>query len=73
VIPTISAPAEKPLPSKPPVALSSERPLSPVRAKLAIITRHWHDPHDLASSSKKGSSNKQASSAGRNSQRVAIE
>jgi hypothetical protein len=70
---TIGAPAEKPLPSKPPVATSSERPLSPVRAKLAIITRHWHDPHDLASSTKRASSNKQASSSGRNNQRAAIE
>jgi hypothetical protein len=77
--PIIAALPEKPPTAKPPAVPSSERPLSPVRAKLAIITRHWHDPHDMVSSAKQVSSPKQVSSAkqassgGRNNQRAAIE
>jgi hypothetical protein len=78
VAPTIDSPPEKQPASKPLAVLSSERPLSPVRAKLAIITRHWHDPHDISStkqvsSTRQASSARQASSGGRNSQRAAIE
>jgi hypothetical protein len=71
--PTIDASPDKSQPAKSHATLSSEKPLSPVRAKLAIIKRHWHDPHDIASPTKQASSARQASSGGRNNQRAAVE